>query len=375
MSKVEVVPVNGKAMQKEFVRFAWKHYAGDANWIPPLIMNQQELLNYRKHPFYDNAEIQTFLAKRNGETVGRIAAIIDHAHNKTHNELRGMFGFFESIDDQAVTNALLDACKNWFAGKGIELMRGPLNPAMNYECGMLVEGFDSPPTFMMTYNKDYYDRLIKGYGFEKAQDLFAFWGNVEMLKTLDPKINQIAEMAQERLGLTTRKANVKSFGTDLQNFMRIYNHALPGTWGFVPLSEGEIKHIGMGLKMLIVPSMTRIAEKDGKAVAVVFGMLDYNPLIKKINGKLFPFGFLKLLFGRKKIKLVRMISTNVLPEYQRWGVGVILLKNLVDDILKWGVEEAEFSWVLESNLLSRGSLERGGAKKTKTYRIYDYQPS
>ncbi len=375
MSSLEIVPVQGKRLQKEFVRFPWKHYAGDPNWIPPLIMNQEENLNYRKNPFFENAEIQTFLAKRNGETVGRIAAIIDHAHNRQHNELRGMFGFFESIDDQTVANALLDTVRDWHQQRNIQLLRGPLNPALNYECGLLVEGFHSPPTFMMTYNKEFYGRLIENYGFVKSQDLYSYLGPFEKLGTLDPKIKNIAEAAQERLGLTTRRANLRSFAEDLRNFMRIYNLALPGTWGFVPLSDNEIKHIGSGLKFLIVPAMTRIAEKDGKAVAVVFGVLDYNPLIKKINGRLFPFGFIRLLFGRKHIKRIRLVSTNVLPEYQRWGVGVILLKNLLGDMLEWGIEEAEFSWVLESNTLSRGTLERGGAVRDKTYRIYDYEPS
>ncbi len=375
MNDVDIIPVKSRRERKEFIHFAWQHYAGDENWVPPLIMNQEELLNFRRHPFYDNAEIQTFLAKRGGRTVGRIAAIVDHAHNRYHNEQRGMFGFFEAIDDVKVSHALFDAVRNWHRDRGNMVLRGPLNPAMNYECGLLVEGFDTPPMFMMTYNKPYYGKLIEDYGFRKAQDLFAFWGNVDMLSQLDPKVVRIAQQAQERLGITCRPANIKNFRRDLENFMRIYNSALPGTWGFVPLSEAEIVTIGQGLKYLIVPELTQIAEKDGVAVGCVFGMLDYNPLIKAINGRLFPFGFLKILFGRKKLQKIRMISTNVVPEYQRWGVGLILMNNVAPKVLQWGIKEAEFSWVLESNHLSRGSLEKGGAKKTKTYRIYDYDPN
>jgi GNAT superfamily N-acetyltransferase len=374
MSSFEIVPVTTKRQQREFIKFAWELYAGDPNWIPPLILNQQELLNYRKHPFYNNAEIQTFLAVRDGKTVGRIAAIVDHAHNRYHQEQRGMFGFFESINDQTVASALFEAVRDWHRQRGNFVLRGPLNPAMNYECGLLVEGYDSPPMFMMTYNKPYYGDLIEGFGFKKAQDLYAFWGSVDMLQTIDPKVIRIAEQAQERLGLTCRPVSKKSFRQDLENFMRIYNSALPGTWGFVPLSEEEIVAMGNGMKHLIVAPLTQIAEKDGKAVGCVFGMLDYNPLIKAINGRLFPFGFLKILFGKKKLTSIRMISTNVVPEYQRWGVGLILMNNVAPEILKWGVKDAEFSWVLESNHLSRATLERGGAKRTKTYRIYDYEP-
>lgn len=369
-----VEPVSTKAQQKAFIRFAWDLYQDDPNWIPPLIMTIKELLNYSKHAFYDNAEIQTFLAKRDGKIVGRIAAIIDRAHNECHKEERGMFGFFESVDDQEVANALFDTAKQWFAERNIFLMRGPANPSQNYEWGMLVEGFHSPPTFMMTYNKEYYGTLVENYGFFKSQDMYAFLGHVEMLENLDPKLSFIAEEARKRFNVDVRPIDKKNFAQDVSSFLDIYNKALPGQWGFTPMSAGELKATASGLKHLMVSQMTSIAEVDGKPVGVVFGLLDYNPLIKKIDGKLFPFGFLRILLERKKIKKIRLISTNVVPEYQRWGLGLVLMNRLVPGILKWGVEEAEFSWVLESNKLSRGTLERGGTKRDKTYRIYDYDP-
>lgn len=368
---VTVAPVTTTGDQYQFMQFAWDLYRADPNWIPPLRTNQRELLNYKSHPFYRTAEIQTFLARQNGKIVGRIAAIIDRAHNQQHNENRGMFGFFECIDDRAVAQALFDAIKAWFAERGITQLRGPLNPAMNYECGLLVDGFQEPPTFGMTYNPPYYGALIEANGFQKSQDLYAFWGHVDMLTSLDPKLVFIAEQAQQRFNLNVRKVDKKHFQRDIEAFLNIYNKALPGTWGFVPMSAEELRHTAGGLKFLIVPSLTRIAEFEGRPVGCVFGLLDYNPLIKKSDGRLFPFGFLRMLFGRKHVKKVRLISTNVLPEFQRWGLGVVLLNNLVKDVLAWGVQEAEFSWVLESNHLSRASLERGGAKRVKTYRIYD----
>ncbi len=369
-----VRPVTTKSQQKAFIKFPWKLYQGDPNWIPPLIMNIKELLNYKKHAFYDSAEIQTFLATRDGEIVGRIAAIIDRAHNEYHKEERGMFGFYESIDDQAVSDALFDAAKAWFAERQIFLMRGPANPSQNYEWGLLVEGFHSPPTFMMTYNKQYYAKLIESYGFFKAQDMYAFTGTTAQIEELDPKLAFIAEEAKRRFDVHVRPISKKNFDQDVRSFLEIYNSALPGQWGFTPMSAAELRATASGLKMLIVPEMTTMAEIDGRPVATVFGLLDYNPTIKKIDGKLFPFGFLKILFGRKKIKKIRLISTNVIPEYQRWGLGLVLMTRLVPDIKAWGIEEAEFSWVLESNKLSRGTLERGGTKRDKTYRIYDYEP-
>ena len=371
---ITVQPVTTKRQQNAFIKFPWKLYKGDPNWVPPLIINARELLNYKKHAFYDRAEIQTFLAYRDGEIVGRIAAIIDHAHNQYHKEERGMFGFYESIDDQAVSDALFDAAKSWFAQKEIFLMRGPANPSQNYEWGLLIEGFHSPPTFMMTYNKQYYAKLIEGYGFFKAQDMYAFTGTTAQIDDLDPKLQFIADEATRRFNVNVRPISKKNFTQDVNSFLEIYNSALPGQWGFTPMSPSELKATAAGLKMLIVPEMTTMAEIDGRPVATVFGLLDYNPTIKKIDGKLFPFGFLRILFGRKKIKKVRLISTNVIPEYQRWGLGLVLMSRLVPGVRQWGIEDAEFSWVLESNKLSRGTLERGGTKRDKTYRIYDYEP-
>jgi GNAT superfamily N-acetyltransferase len=250
-------------------------------------------------------------------------------------------------------------------------VRGPVNPSLNYECGLLIEGHDSPPTFMMPYNHQFYGRLWEGYGFEKAQDLYAYWGHADMLGSLDKKLEFIGNEAKRRLKITLRGLDKSQFLTDVRTFLTIYNKSLVGTWGFVPLSEAELDEIARSLRYLIVPDMTAIAEVDGKPIGAVFGLLDYNPRIKQIDGRLFPFGFLRLMRNRHQIKRVRLISTNVLPEYQRWGVGVVLMQALVPRVIAYGVNEAEFSWVLESNHLSRASLERGGAIRTKTYRIYD----
>ena len=370
-----IVPVTTSSHQRDFLKFGWTHYQDDKNWIPPLRANFKELLNYKPHPFYENGEIQTFLAMSKGQVVGRIAAIVDGWHNDYHSEKRGMFGFFESIDDQNVADQLFAAAQNWFAERDIVLMRGPANPSQNYEWGLLVEGFDSPPTFMMTYNKPYYGRLIENFGFQKSQDMYAFSGHVDMLAELDPKLNFIAEEAQRRFNIEVRPISRKYFKRDVESFLKIYNAALPGQWGFTPMSDGELRASASGLKHLIIPELTAIAEVDGRPVGVVFGLLDYNPLIKQIDGRLFPFGFLKILLKRRQITRVRLISTNVLPEYQRWGLGLVLLTQLVPFAVEWGIQTAEFSWVLESNKLSRGSLERGGANRDKTYRIYDYEPS
>jgi GNAT superfamily N-acetyltransferase len=371
MTDLRVEPVATRRQRKEFLLLPWRLYAGDPNWIPPLLFDQRGLVGFHRHPFYQDAEVQTFLAYRDGHPVGRIAAILNHAHNRQHKEQLGFFGFFESIDDQDVAEALFDAAQQWFIARNIRAMRGPCNPSLNYECALLVEGFDTPPFFMMTYNKPYYARLIDGCGFQKAQDLYAFWGEANMLSGLDPKLLRICLQAAERFEVKVRPLDKSRFREELDMFLNVYNQSLGGTWGFVPLSAAEVRHLGNQMRHMIVPELAQVAEVHGKPIGAVFGLLDYNPRIKQINGRLFPFGFIRLLSNRRGLKRMRVISTNVVPEYQRWGIGLVLLHALVPKAMEWGMEEAEFSWVLESNTLSRGSLEKGGAKLTKTYRIFD----
>ena len=370
-AEFQVAAVQSKKQQKQFIQFAWEHYRGDPNWVPPLRANQLELLNYRRHPFYDNAKIQTFLATRSGRVIGRIAAIVDHGHNTKFKENRGMFGFFECVDEQAVSDGLFDAAITWLREQGMTCARGPNNPSMNYECALLVDGFDSPPVFMMSYNKPYYGQLIENFGFTKSQDLYAFWGHMDMLEDSDPKLDFVVEEAKRRFDMTVRRIDTRNMKREVESFMQIYNVATMAQWGFVPLSSSEIQHIAAGLRHLIVPEMTTIIEIDNEPVAAVFGMLDYNPIIKKIDGRLFPFGFLKILLGRKRIEKVRLVGTYVVPKYQKWGLGLVLMHRVMPDAYAWGIKEGEFSWVLESNKLSRGTLERGGAELQKTYRMYD----
>ncbi len=375
MSNLVVTPVNSRGQQRQFVNFPWKFYEGDPNWVPPLVGEHRKLLGYRHHPFYDDAEIQTFLAIRGGQVCGRIAAIVNHAHNRRMDEKRGFFGFFESVDDQQVANSLFDAARDWLFARGMQSIRGPANPSLNYEIGLLVDGFHSPPTFMMTYNKPFYGKLIEGWGFKKVQDMYAFWGHIDMLSKLDRKLWFIGNEAKKRFNVTLRLMKSNDFKSEMEMFLRVYNESLIGTWGFVPLSAGEVAEWGAGAKHLIVPELSVVAEVEGQPIGACFALLDYNPRIKKIDGRLFPFGFLHLLRNKRALTKMRVISINVVPEYQRWGLGVVLLGGLIEPLQKWGMKEVEFSWVLESNTLSRGSLEKGGAKLDKTYRMYDFEPT
>jgi hypothetical protein len=369
---VHVKPVATRHDRKLFLEYPWTLYRGDPNFIPPLRGNQKEMVGYAKSPFYNTAEAQTFLAMRDGKPCGRIAAILNHAHNKFQRENRGFFGFFESVDDTQVAHALFDAVRDWFAAKGITELRGPTNPSLNHECGLLIDGFHLPPTFMMTYNPPYYAKLIESYGFQKAQDLFAFSGTVDMLETQDKKLAFIAEESQKRFDIRVRPIDKTRFRAEIELFLELYNLSLQKTWGFVPISAPEIRQMSASMKHLILPELALIAEVEGKPIGAIFGLPDYNPRIREIDGRLFPFGIFKLLNRRRKFTRFRVISANVVPEYQMWGVGLVLMKGLVKPVLDSGIREAEFSWVLESNHLSRSGLEKGGAILEKTYRLYDY---
>ena len=303
--------------------------------------------------------------------MGRILSVVNKAHVQRFEEQRGFFGFFESIEDQDVANALFEAGSSWLKERGMTDVRGPVSPSQNYQCGLLVDGFDIPPTFMMSYNWPYYEELWNNYGFEKTQDLISFWGHVDMVESLDKKMAFVIEEAKRRFDIKLRAINTRNFYEEVKMFLDIYNKSLVGTWGFTPFSQDEINALAKGLRHLIVPEMTSVAEVDGKPIGAVFGLLDYNPRVKQTDGKLFPFGFLKVLMKKRAIKRVRLVSTNVLPEYQRWGIGLVLMSRLVPEVFKWGIETAEFSWVLESNHLSRATLERGGARVDKMFRLYD----
>ncbi|MGV3485623.1 MAG: N-acetyltransferase [Planctomycetaceae bacterium] len=364
-------PCSTAADQRAFFQIARDIYRDEPIWVPPIWRVQEELVGFRKHPFYETNRCQAFIAQDGNKTLGRIVAIHNQGHNERYKDKLGFFGFFECIDDPAVSRLLVDAAVEWLRQRGLTAVRGPVNPSLNYDCGLLIDGFDSPPTFMIPYNRDYYQKLLVDSGFAKVQDLFSYDADMSMLETLDPKLGFVIDEATKRFNVKCRPLDRKRLTADVRTFLDIYNQSLQGTWGYVPMSEGEVKHQAAGLKLLLVPELTSIAEIDGRPVGAGFGLLDFNPIIKRIGGKLFPFGWFYLLTGKRKLKRLRLISTNVLPEYQKWGLGLVTLSRILPDAIDYGIEVGEFSWVLESNSLSRNTIERAGGRRTKVLRIFD----
>jgi len=370
-NRVVVRPAASWRERRRFQRLPWFIYAGDHNWVPPLLAQERELLGWGHHPFFDNAEIVTLLAEREGRAVGRLSVLINHVHNRKYNERRGFFGFFECIDDAAVAGGLFEAGQNWLRQRGMTAMRGPVHPSLNYTCGLLVDGFDRPPCFLMTYNPPYYAILVESCGFAKSQDMYAYEMDTSRLAALTARYKPAVLAALESCKLAFRPFDPGKYQQQTETYLDIYNRSLEGTWGFTPLQPREARHIAGELRQVIVPELAVFAEIGGQPIGAVLALLDYNQILRKLNGRLFPFGFVRLLTGRRHITAARVMAINMVPGYQSAGLGIVLLDNLVGAVAKWGIERYEFSWVLESNVRSRGTLERAETKITNTYRLYD----
>ena len=357
--------------RRRFQRLPWTIYADDPNWVPPILSQERLLLGWGRHPFFDHAEMVTFLAERDGKVAGRIAVFVNDIHNAKYDEKRGFFGFFECVDDLAVARALFAAGRAWLLRRRMTDWRGPVNPSLNYTCGLLIDGFSSPPVFLMTYNRPYYAALIEALGFAKTQDMYAYEMDVALLAKLVDRYKPAVMSSLEGDDFAVRRFDRKHFAAEIRTFLEIYNRALDGTWGFTPLQQGEVTHIAKEMGQIIAPEFAAFAMVDGVAVGAVLALLDYNQIIRKLNGRLLPFGIFRILRGRKRINVARAMAVTMLPEYQQSGLGIVLLDRLVESAKPWGLKGWEFSWVLESNEASRGSLKKAGTKLTKTYRIYD----
>lgn len=370
MKSAGVTIVSGKEEKKRFTDFVYHLYEGAEHWIPPLRMDQKKLVNEKKNPFYNNAEVALFLAEKDGKDVGRIAAIIDHRYNKFHGTKTGHFGFFDCIDDQHAANLLFRVASDWLRDRGMKDVMGPASPSMMDTIGVLVDGFEKDPYILMPYNYPYYDKLIQNAGFQKAMDMYAYIVNTETVTT--DRIDRAMDIVRRRLpDLVIRPINLKKMKDEIKIIREIYNEAWKKNWGFIPLSEEEFNAVASDLKMIIDTDYAHVAEIKGKPVAFSVGIPNINEILKDMDGKLFPFGFLKLLQGKKKTRGLRTALMGVLPEYQGRGIDALLhqrsIKNGLDSKIK---KESELSWILESNTEMIRVAERIGGSRDKTYRMY-----
>jgi hypothetical protein len=372
MSEITIKKVASPLDLKQFIKLPWKIYKNYKYWVPPLLMEQKKLLNKKKNPFFKNAEAEYFLAIKNGEVCGRIAAIKNELHLKYHNDEAGQFGFFECIDDQEAANALFDAAKKWLKEKGLKYMRGPANPSSNDIYGMLIEGFDDLPRLLMPYNPEYYIRLCEKYGLKKAKDLYA-WKIVSEKILSSEKLRRGQEIVRKRYNIKITQLELKNFNKELEKFKYVYNKAWAPNWGFVALTNEQIDDMAKDMKPLAEPSLVIFGEIEGKLVGAALVMLDYNQIFHKMNGRLFPFNFIKLFTQKKKINWVRILTLGIIPEFQKKGLDTVFYWEILHRGAAINIHRGEASWVLEDNEMMNRGLELMNADRYKGYRIWECQ--
>ncbi|HEX9949572.1 MAG TPA: N-acetyltransferase [Thermodesulfobacteriota bacterium] len=366
--KITIQEVKNKKQFKAFLRFPWQIYRGDPYWVPPLLKEHAFYFS-PKNPFLHHAEIFPAVAIRDGSIVGRIAAIIDHNYIDFHQEKTGFFGFFESIDDKKVARTLVDHAKGLLRAKGLKQMMGPVNPSTNDECGLLIDGFDSSPFFMMSYNPPSYRKLLEGCGLKKAKDLLA--NRMINDGSIPERLLRIsARLAKKTPGLTIRPLNMKKLGEEVMRVKNVYNGAWRDNWGFVPLTDEEMDLMVTKMKPLVIPEYVPFAEIGGETAGFALALPDYNVAIKKVNGRLGPVGLLKFLYYSRKIRTIRVMLLGVKAEYRKRGIETLLYLEIFRRGQARGVTWGEMSWILEDNHLMQRGLEALGAKIYKTYRIY-----
>ena len=367
---MHIEQVSDKKGIERFIRFPWSVYEGNPLWVPPLIHEMRFLLSAR-NPFFQHAEAALFIAVNGNTTLGRIAAIIDHNHINIHKEQTGFFGFFECLPGTDIAQNLLNAASQWLKERGLETMRGPMNPSTNDECGFLLEGFDSTPMIMMPYTPPYYIRQMEDCGMDKSKDLYAY---ISVIKDVSAgkRLERLAAGVHERVpGLTVRPADLKNFARELAAVKDIYNSAWSRNWGFVPMTEEEIDSLAKRLKPLIAPDLLIMAEVDGEPVAFLMGVPDYNQVLKRINGRLGPSGIMKFLWYSRKITDLRVMTMGVKESYRKRGIEGLLYLEVFRAAMRRGYEKAEMSWVLEDNVLMHRGCELMGGSLNKKYRIFE----
>ena len=372
MSDIQVVEVESAAQLKQFINYPRKLYAGHPQYVMPLYAERREFFDKRANPFYRTAKTNLFLALRGGEVVGRIATCVSYRHNDFHNEATGFFGFFDTPDDFEIARSLLKVAMITLKKEGMDRMRGPMNFTTNHEIGFLVEGFDHPPMVMMTYNFPYQPKLAEQFGLKKCMDLLGYKLTKEQVPS--ERVRRVLEARAEKSRVRIRTVDMSRFDREVEMINEVYNAAWARNWGFVPLDRAEFDYIAKGLKQVIDPHIVCIAEHEGRPIGFCLALPDINVVLKRLNGRLFPFGILKLLWLtkiRRSIDSARLVIFGVIPEFQKQAVELMLYSETFRRGVERGYQWAELSWTLETNHLMRRASEQMQAVPYKRYRIME----
>jgi len=373
---VEIISVDSSRDLRRFINLPWKIYsaADHPQWVPPLRIAVRDALDTKANPFYRQADRQLFLALRNGQPVGRIAAIENRAHNEFHDDRVGFFGFFESTNDQDVADALFAAAERWLRERGLDTMRGPTNPSTNHECGMLVDGYAQHPMIMTSWNPAYYSELVDSAGFTKAKDLLAYYfprtGNDVF--ELPERYREHARRALRGNRFTFRDLDLKDFDREVDRCWEIYNSAWEKNWGFFPMSRESFLHEAKVLKYIVWPEFAFMAEVNGEPAGFMIIVPDYHHAFKSVgNGRLLPTGLFKILGAKRRLRSGRIMILGAKAEYRRRGIFAVFAHEMFERAKAFGVTGAEASWILEDNDKLNRPLAALGAKTYRRWRIYD----
>jgi GNAT superfamily N-acetyltransferase len=375
MSAIEVVPVQSPQHLSAFIDLPKRIYADDPNWIAPLEIERRMHFDMKRNPFFAHAEGQLFLAYENGEPVGRISAHLDHLHLKRYADHTGHFGFLEALDRQAVFTALLSAAERWLKKRELKRVQGPFNFSINDECGLLVDGFDTPPVVMMGHARRYYRERLDAAGYVKAKDLLAY--RLDMHNALPRPLAAMLAKTRSTGNLSVRPLSKRNLARDLGIIIDIFNDAWAQNWNFVPMTEAEVENLGNVLRFLLDEEHVAIATYDGEPAAMIVTFPDFNIMWRDLNGRLLPFGWAKLLWRLKfsRHEAFRVPLLGVRQKYRGSALGTILILSVIEAANRFhrsrGTMSCEFSWVLEDNRPMRRLIEVVGAEPYKTYRIYE----
>ncbi len=371
MATIEISTAESPAERSEFIKFPWRIYQNDPVWIPPLILERKEFIDRKRHPFYLHGDAVLYLARRDGEIVGRIMASDDPIYNSLHQTNVGCFGLFESINDREVAAALFAAAEDWLRRRGRSEVMGPIDYSTNYVCGLLIDGFEHPPTLLTAHNPPYYAELIESCGFRKEKDWFAWWFS-KFGEPVD-RLQRIVEARAARHRVVMRPMNLRKLADEGARLRKIFNQAWASNWGFVPLTEPEAEHMAKEMKLLLVPDLAPIAEIDGEPVGFAVCIPDLNVALRHINGRLtrfgFPIGLIKLLYYKSRIRTARLGVLGVIEKYRGAGIAEALVLRIIREGAKRGLT-GELSMTLEDNVRVNRFIEAMEADKYKTYRIY-----
>jgi GNAT superfamily N-acetyltransferase len=370
---VSVRPVDGKRDLGAFIKLPFRLHRGTP-WIPPLVFERRQFLDRRKNPFFEHAEAEYFLAERDGQVVGRITAHVDERWTQFQGGNDGLFGFFESENDPEIARALVDTAAAWLRERGRERMLGPLDFTTNDECGLLVEGYDRDPLILQPWHPPHYQVLLEALGMTKSMDLLMWEIALGALKQGDrfhDFIHEAAEKSRTEHGVVIRRMRRSDLEAEVTRFMEVYNEAWGSNWGFVPITEEEVRFQAKNLRPVLDENWAMIAERDGELVGAALTLPDINQVLAKMNGRILPFGWWHFLTGRRKIDRVRVFALGVKPKYQHWGVAAALYVRHIETAARMPQKWAETGWILEVNEPMNRAMEGMGGTVVKRYRLYE----